>query len=108
MWYVVVCCMSMKNELRYARMLVFKQIIDTSKKINQNLNTALDQLNTIQSNKNITMAAAKPVVKISAMPAQMQADATIFAADGLNLFYEENDVAGYVKEQFEKKVRVQQ
>ena len=62
----------------------------------------------IQSNKNITMAAAKPVVKISAMPAQMQADATIFAADGLNLFYEENDVAGYVKEQFEKKVRVQQ
>jgi len=51
------------------------------------------------------MAAAKPVVKISAMPAQMQADATIFAADGLNLFYEENDVAGYVKEQFEKKYR---
>ena len=66
----------------------------------------LDQLNTIK--QDITMAAAKPVVKISAMPAQMQADATIFAADGLNLFYEENDVAGYVKEQFEKKVRVQQ
>lgn len=44
------------------------------------------------------------MVKISAMPAQMQADACVAAADGLNLFYEENDVAGYVKAEFEKKV----
>ena len=51
------------------------------------------------------MANAKPVVKISAMPAQMQADACHAAADALKMFYEENDVAGYVKEEFEKKVK---
>jgi hypothetical protein len=51
------------------------------------------------------MANAKPVVKISAMPAQMQADACLAAADALKMFYEENDVAGYVKEEFEKKVK---
>ena len=51
------------------------------------------------------MSGAKPVVKISAMAPQMQADACTAAADALSMFYEENDVAGYVKQEFEKKVR---
>ena len=50
------------------------------------------------------MSGAKPVVKISAMAPQMQADACTAAADALGMFYEENDVAGYVKQEFEKKV----
>lgn len=46
----------------------------------------------------------KAVVKISAMPPQMQADACIAAAEALNMFYDENEVAGHVKAEFEKKV----
>ena len=50
------------------------------------------------------MAGKKAVVKISAMPPQMQNDACVAAAEALNMFYDENEVAGHVKAEFEKKV----
>ncbi len=49
-------------------------------------------------------AMAKPVIKISGMNAQMQQDACLAAADALSMYYEENDIAGHVKAEFEKKV----
>ena len=48
---------------------------------------------------------AKAVIKICGMPQQMQQDACAAAAEGIQMFYEENEIAGYVKGEFEKKVR---
>jgi hypothetical protein len=52
------------------------------------------------------MANAKAVIKICGMSPQMQQDACAAAAEGIQMFYEENEIAGYVKSEFEKKVRV--
>ena len=61
-------------------------------------------MTTEQNRFNPPPMSAKAVVKISAMPAQMQADACAAATEALERFYEENDVAGFVKAEFEKKV----
>ena len=47
---------------------------------------------------------AKAVIKICGMSPQMQQDACAAAAEGIQMFYEENEIAGYVKSEFEKKV----
>ena len=47
---------------------------------------------------------AKAVIKICGMSPQMQQDACTAAAEGIQMFYEENEIAGYVKSEFEKKV----
>ena len=63
-----------------------------------------DGVDKVTVSSRLTSSPAALVQPQWGMSPQMQQDACTAAAEGIQMFYEENEIAGYVKSEFEKKV----